>query len=69
MELLNNGTHKKTFLKNYFVVSAETSNCNEKVKDSEEYSKKEIEKLKKSIDENEKFFRKELWQLREQTGA
>ena len=69
MELLNIGTQKKTFLKNYFVVSAETSNCNEKVKDSEEYSKKEIEKLKKSIDENEKFFRKELWQLREQTGA
>jgi hypothetical protein len=36
------------------------------VKDCEDYAKKEIEKLKKSIDENEKFFRKELWQVREQ---
>ena len=27
-----------------------------------------MEKLKKSIDENEKFFRKEMWQIREQTG-
>ena len=48
--------------------SAETSNCVEKVRDCEDYAKKEIEKLKKSIDENEKFFRKELWQVREQTG-
>ena len=49
-------------------ILAETSNCVEKVRDCEDYAKKEIEKLKKSIDENEKFFRKELWQLREQTG-
>ena len=49
-------------------ISAETSSCNEKVKDNEEFAKKEIEKLKKSIDENEKHFRKEIWQLREQTG-
>ena len=48
--------------------SAETSNCVEKVRDCDDYAKKEIEKLKKSIDENEKFFRKELWQGREQTG-
>ena len=31
-------------------------------------AKAEMEKLKKSIDENEKFFRKEMWQIREQTG-
>ena len=49
-------------------ILAETSSCNEKVRDNEEFAKKEIEKLKKSIDDNEKDFRKELWQLREQTG-
>ena len=38
------------------------------MKDCEDLAKKEIEKLKKTIDENEKFFRKELWQLREHTG-
>merc|ERR1711862_849295 len=48
-------------------ISAETSSCNEKVRDNEEFAKKEIEKLKKSIDDNEKDFRKKLWQLREQT--
>ena len=40
----------------------------DKVKDSEQHAKTEMEKLKKSIEENEKFFRKELWQMREQTG-
>ena len=52
----------------FVIFLAETSNCVEKVKDCEDLAKKEIEKLKKTIDENEKFFRKELWQLREHTG-
>ena len=67
---------------NYRIISVETSNCLQKVKDSEDFAvkeieklrksedlaKKEIEKLKKTIDENEKSFKKDLWQLREQTG-
>ena len=51
-----------------FTFLAETSSLVDKVKDSEQHAKTEMEKLKKSIDENEKFFRKELWQMREQTG-
>ena len=47
---------------------AETSSCNDKIRDLDENIRKELEKLKKKDDENEKFFRKELWQLREQTG-
>ena len=69
-------------ISNYRIISVETSNCLQKVKDSEDFAvkeieklrksedlaKKEIEKLKKTIDENEKSFKKDLWQLREQTG-
>merc|ERR1712038_914563 len=39
----------------------------EKLRKNEDLAKKEIEKLKKTIDENEKSFKKDLWQLREQT--
>ena len=53
----------------YLLFLAESSSCGEKVRDCEEQAKAGMEKLKKSIEENEKFFRKELWQIREQTGV
>ena len=58
-----------TFFYHLYLFVAETSSCGEKVKDCEEHAKAGMEKLKKSIEENEKFFRKEMWQIREQTGA
>merc|ERR1712048_435652 len=62
IQLIDKAT--SNFLK---TVKSETSSCGEKVKDCEEQAKAGMEKLKKSIEENEKFFRKELWQIREQT--
>ena len=70
LRTINGNIFYTLFMKIFlFVILAETSSCNERITDHEQTAKKEIEKLKKSIDENDKFFRKELWQVREQAGT